>query len=224
MALIRPFRAIRPREDLVSEVAALPYDVYSSGEAREAVKGHPLSFLNIDRAETQFPEGTDIYSGEVYEKAGGMLRDWIRKGVLVQEGTPCYYLYALTMNGHTETGIAACSSVDDYLSGVIRRHENTRAEKEEDRLRHISTTSMQTGPIFLAYRNRPEIDRLTAEICARTPLYDFVSKDGVWHAVWRVEDPDEIQRITAAFSEVPFTYIADGHHRAASAVRAGSRI
>ncbi|MBO7364339.1 MAG: DUF1015 domain-containing protein [Lachnospiraceae bacterium] len=219
MAEIRPFRALRPEEHLIAEVAALPYDVYSREEAVKAVAGRPLSFLNIDRPETQFGPGHDMYADDVYRKADEMMRDFEARGIFVQEETPCYYIYALTMDGRTQHGLVACSAVDDYLGQVILRHENTRADKELDRIRHVDTVSAQTGPIFLAYRDREAMTALTKEITAETPLYDFTSEDGIRHAVWRVADPERVRAITEIFSEIPHTYIADGHHRAASAVR-----
>ena len=221
MAVIRPFSAIRPDPDWVSDVAALPYDVYSRKEAWDEALRHPHSFLNIDRPETQFKEDHDMYAPEVYEKASDMLQEWLRSGILLREDKPCYYIYVLTMNGRTQAGLAACSSIDDYVNGVIRKHENTREEKELDRIRHVDVTSMQTGPIFLAYRHDARMDELTRQVMEGAPLYDLTTEDGIRHAVWRVNDPDRIQEITWIFSGMPHTYIADGHHRAASAVKVG---
>lgn len=225
MAVIKPFQAVRPERTVAAEVAALPYDVYNRKEACEAVKGHPLSFLNIDRAETQFGEQVDTYADCVYEKANELLTAQREKGVYVQEETPCYYIYELTMDGRSQTGLVACSSVDEYLNGTIRKHENTRAEKEADRIRHVDTTSAQTGPIFLAYRNVPQITALINGVKEQNPsLYDFVSDDGIRHAVWKIEKPADVERLGQLFEEkVPCTYIADGHHRAASAVRVAVR-
>ena len=219
MAMIRPFSAIRPALDWAEDVAALPYDVYSRKEAWDEALRHPNSFLNIDRPETQFKEDHDMYAADVYEKASDMLEEWIQSGILVREEKPCYYIYAQTMDGRTQAGLAACSSVDDYLNGVIRKHENTREEKELDRIRHVDVTSMQTGPVFLAYRHDARMDALTKEIMETAPLYDFTAEDGIRHTLWRVEDEALIEEISWIFSGIPNTYIADGHHRAASAVK-----
>ncbi|MBO6267828.1 MAG: DUF1015 domain-containing protein [Clostridium sp.] len=219
MAQIRPFCSVRPAENAAARVAALPYDVYDYEEAKREVLREPLSFLRIDRAETLMPEGTDPYSMPVYETARDEIARFCREGVLITEEKPCYYLYELTGMGHTQTGIVGLSSVDDYLNGIVRRHENTRADKEQDRIRHVDVTDMQTGPIFLAYRGNAALAAITAEVKAGKPLYDFCSPDGVRHRVFRIAREEEIRQITEAFAAVPRTYIADGHHRAASAVK-----
>ncbi len=221
MADVKPFLCIRPREDAAERVASLPYDVFNRREARHAVEGNPLSFLNIDRAETQFPEDVDTYDDRVYDKARELLDQRIGDGTFVQDMEPCYYIYQLTMDGRSQTGIVGCSSIDDYLNGVIKKHENTREDKEIDRIRHVDVTDAQTGPIFLAYRDHKMLDRIMGMILPRKPLYDFVSEDGVGHKVWKVDDPGLVHDIRIAFSEIPATYIADGHHRAASAVKVG---
>lgn len=221
MADIRPFRAIRPNKEVASQVAALPYDVYDRKEAREAVAGKPLSFLNIDRAETQFPESTGCYEDKVYEKAREMLEDWIAKGVLITDSTDCYYIYELTMEGREQTGIVACASIDDYQRGVIAKHENTREEKEQDRIRHVDVTGAHTGPIFLAYRSNEELNMIVERKKYEEPLYDFVADDGISHRVWKIDDPKRIEWIQELFVGIPQVYIADGHHRAASAVKVG---
>lgn len=219
MAQIRPFCSVRPAENAAARVAALPYDVYDYEEAKREVLREPLSFLRIDRAETLMPEGTDPYSMPVYETARDEIARFCREGVLITEEKPCYYLYELTGMGHTQTGIVGLSSVDDYLNGIVRRHENTRADKEQDRIRHVDVTDMQTGPIFLAYRGNAALAAITAEVKAGKPLYDFCSPDGVRHRVFRIAGEEEIRQITEAFAAVSRTYIADGHHRAASAVK-----
>ena len=219
MAQIRPFCSVRPAENAAARVAALPYDVYDYEEAKREVLKEPLSFLRIDRAETLMPEGTDPYSMPVYETARDEIARFCREGVLITEEKPCYYLYELTGMGHTQTGIVGLSSVDDYLNGIVRRHENTRADKEQDRIRHVDVTDMQTGPIFLAYRGNAALAAITAEVKAGKPLYDFCSPDGVRHRVFRIAGEEEIRQITEAFAAVSRTYIADGHHRAASAVK-----
>lgn len=221
MATIKPFKCIRPAGDVVSRVAALPYDVYSRKEACEVVKKEPLSFLAIDRAETQFPEDVSTYAPEVYEKARQMLDAAIEKGVFITDETPHYYIYELTMNGRSQTGIVACSSIDDYLNDVIRKHENTREEKEQDRIRHVDATDAHTGPIFLTYRSVKAIDQVVSRVKREETLYDFTCGDGVDHRVWRVDSPEDMEAISRGFAAVSRTYIADGHHRCASAVKVG---
>lgn len=222
MPVIRPFKCIRPAEDKVSAIAALPYDVYSRKEAKEAVQSNPLSFLKIDRAETQFPDDTDMYSPQVYQRGRETLEEMIEDGSFVKDEERCYYLYALTYDGRTQTGIVGCASIDDYLNGTIRRHENTKEDKETDRIRHVDTMNAQTGPIFLAYRRQSELDSIMKEVKKTASLYDFTSEDGIRHQVWKV-DPDtrEAGEITETFSKIGCVYIADGHHRAASAVKVG---
>ena len=228
MAEVKAFCALRPNEKQAAEVAALPYDVYTREEARAAVQGHPLSFLNIDRPETQFPEDCDMYAQEVYEKARDMLREQTAAGVYVREEKPVYFFYELSvesgvlaplLKGHSQTGVVACSSVDDYLNQVVRKHENTREEKERDRIRHVDIVDAQTGPIFLTYRGTEALKACEARAKKQAPLYDFVSEDGIRHRVWRVADEAEVAAVTEGFRAVPTTYIADGHHRAASAVK-----
>lgn len=221
MAKVKPFKAYRPTKELISKVAALPYDVYSSAEAREIVKDNPLSFLNIDRAETQFPEGYDMYSKEVYEKARDLLWNEIEDGVFVQDTDEYYYIYEQTMNGRTQTGIVGLSSIDDYLSGVIKKHENTREDKEIDRINHVDTCNAQTGPIFLCYRNDDRITQILNKTKESVPVYDFVSEGNVQNRVWIIDQKDDIDAVSKAFSEMEHTYIADGHHRCASAVKVG---
>lgn len=221
MAEIRVFKAIRPRADLTERIAALPYDVYNRAEAREVAKAEPLSFLNIDRPETQFSPDCDMYSDEVYEKAKSMLEEGIKKGNYVEDSVPGYYLYELTMNGRKQTGIVAVASIDDYINGVIKKHENTREEKEQDRIRHIDVCSMQTGPIFLAYRKNPVITEVVSTVKQGCPIFDFVSGDGIGHKGWAIFDSDLTEKIHNAFVGINQIYIADGHHRAASAVKVG---
>jgi len=221
MAVIRPFAGIRPAPGKEAEIAALPYDVYNREEAREAVEGKPLSFLRIDRAETQFPEGTDIYSDAVYQKAHDLLWEMVENGDYMQEEQEVYYLYELTMNGRSQTGIVACASIDDYLENHIKKHENTRREKEEDRVRHVDVCGAQTGPIFLAYRSEAVIQAQVEEVKQEAPLFDFLSEDGIRHRGWVIADQKQITVIQEAFAGMNDIYIADGHHRAASAVRVG---
>ena len=221
MAVIRPFRAYRPKKGLENQIAALPYDVYNREEACAAVKDHPLSFLNIDRAETQFDSSVDTYADEVYQKAHDMLWDQIREGTFVQEDKPVYYIYELTMDGRVQTGIVACASVDDYQHQVIKKHENTRADKELDRIRHVTACEAQTGPIFLAYRANDIVRVVIAETKQQPALYDFTSEDGIVHRVWCICDEAKIQAVQQAFEGISQIYIADGHHRCASAVKVG---
>lgn len=221
MAKIRPFQAWKPAKGRERDVAALPYDVYSSMEAREAVKGHPDSFLHVDRPELFFEPGHDMYAPEVYEHARTLLWDMAKRGVFVKEERPCYYLYRQTMNGHSQTGIVGCAAVDDYINGVIKKHENTRAEKEEDRIRHVTACGAQTGPIFLAYRRNAVLSELIARSTALPPAYDFVSEDGIGHTGWIIDDEQDIRMIGEAFDAMDAIYIADGHHRCASAVKVG---
>lgn len=220
MAKIRPFRCVRPTEEVASRVAALPYDVYNREEAKRETEREPLSFLSIDRAETWFPDSVGTYDACVYEKAREVLNRRIKDGIFLMEEEPCYYLYELTRSGHIQTGIVACSSVDDYLNGVIKKHENTRADKEQDRICHVDVTNAQTGPIFLAYRARHALRELCAGVRAQEKtIYDFTAPDRVRHRVFRISEPDQIRLITEEMEAVPSTYIADGHHRAASAIR-----
>lgn len=221
MAVVKPFICIRPAKEHAAEVAALPYDVYNRKEACAAVKGNPLSFLNIDRAETQFSDDVDTYADCVYEKARELLDSQIADGIYVTDAGDHYYLYELTMDGRSQTGIVACCSIDDYVNGVIKKHENTREEKELDRIRHVDTVNAQTGPIFLAYRQNIALREIVAEEKTKPALYDFVSDDGIRHQVWRIDGADRTDAIEAAFAAIPSTYIADGHHRAASAVKVG---
>lgn len=221
MAQIRPFKAYRPCKGMEERIAALPYDVYNRGEAHEVVKKNPESFLAIDRAETQFGEEVDTYADCVYEKADQMLREKIQEGKFVQDPTPCFYLYELTMDGHSQTGVVGCASIDDYRNNVIKKHENTRADKEEDRIRHVDKSSMQTGPIFLAYRAKGDLKEKIRELKKQAPVYDFVSEDGIGHRVWVIDNDVDVAMIEKAFGKIPAIYIADGHHRCASAVKVG---
>ena len=221
MAVVKPFICIRPAKENAAKVASLPYDVYNRKEACAAVAGNPVSFLNIDRAETQFSDDVDTYADCVYEKARELLDTQIAEGVYVTDAGEHYYLYELTMDGRSQTGIVACSSIDDYVNGVVKKHENTREDKELDRIRHVDTVNAQTGPIFLTYRQNETLKAIVAEEKAKPVLYDFVSDDGIRHRVWKIDDPAQTAAIEAAFAAIPATYIADGHHRAASAVKVG---
>lgn len=226
--IVKPFAAVRPTASIADQVAALPYDVYDRAEAVAAVEGEPLSFLNIDRPETQFPADADMYAPEVYAKARELFDARRADGTFVTEPAPCFYLYELTMNERSQTGVVACCAIDDYLENVIKKHENTLEKKELDRIRHIDALDAQTGPIFLTYRDSDAIDILVAAVKKTAPLYDFTGEDGVTHRVWRMAAASEevacsqaYVGLVAAFVKVPCAYIADGHHRAASAVKVG---
>lgn len=219
MATVKPFLCIRPNPQVAARVAALPYDVYNREEALREVQREPLSFLKIDRAETQFGPEVSAYDPCVYQKAAELLQTAIGDGTYLTETEPCFFLYELTMEGRSQTGVVGCASVDDYLNGVIKKHENTRADKEEDRVRHVDVCNAQTGPIFLAYRKQPQVKEIILEVKKETPIYDFVTPDGIAHRVWRVGNPAWIQSLEAGFRQMENLYIADGHHRAASAVR-----
>ncbi|MDR3900077.1 MAG: DUF1015 family protein [Slackia sp.] len=226
--IVKPFAAVRPTASVADQVAALPYDVYDRAEAVAAVDGEPLSFLNIDRPETQFSADVDMYAPEVYAKARELFDAHRADGTFVTEPAPCFYLYELTMGGRSQTGVVACCAIDDYLENVIKKHENTLEKKELDRIRHIDALDAQTGPIFLTYRDSDAIDILVAAVKKTAPLYDFAGEDGVTHRVWRMAAASEetacsqaYAGLVAAFAKVPCAYIADGHHRAASAVKVG---
>lgn len=217
MARIRPFRALRPPVERVAEVAAVPYDVVNSAEAAHLAAGNPLSFLHVSRPEIDLPEGVDLYSDDVYAKAAENFEKLIRECPLDQDDQPSLYLYRQTMGSHAQTGLVACCSVDEYDADLIKKHERTRRDKEDDRTRHLITLGAQTGLVFLTYRGRDDISAASAEITAGEPLYDFVAPDGIGHTLWVVPDPD---RFVAMFEHVPELYVADGHHRSASASRA----
>lgn len=220
MATIRPFHAIRPTPTLAAHVAALPYDVYNRQEALDAAKNNPYSFLHIDKAEIDLPLEVNPYSPEVYAQAKATLDRFRKEGILIQDENPCYYIYALTMQGRTQTGLVCCSHVDDYESGIIKRHELTREDKELDRIRHVDVCNANTGPIFLTYREKQEITRMLEQwMKEHPPVYDFVGEDQVGHKVWLLDDPAQMEILTQQVASVPNTYIADGHHRTASAAK-----
>lgn len=221
MAVIKPFECVRPCERVADRVAALPYDVYNRQEACEVVKKEPLSFLKIDRAETQFDASVDTYAPQVYQKAKELLEKAIADGTFITDTDRCYYIYELTMDGRSQTGIVACASIDDYQNNVIKKHENTRADKELDRITHVDTCSAQTGPIFLAYRANQVIDKEVDRVKQSPSIYNFVSDDGIRHQVWKIADKAAVENIKNAFEKIDSIYIADGHHRAASAVKVG---
>lgn len=219
MAKIYPFSAVRPKKGLESRIAALPYDVYNRKEAKELVLKEPMSFLKIDRAETQFDDLTDTYDEKVYKKAHDTLWEMIDNGEFIREEKDCYYIYELIMNGRSQSGIVAKSSVDDYLNEVIKKHENTRADKELDRIRHVDACNAQTGPIFLAYRSNTRINAVVEKIKKGKTVYSFTTEDDVTHNVWMIEADEDIQEVKNQFDRINQIYIADGHHRCASAVK-----
>ncbi len=223
MAVVRPFKAFRPTKELVDKVAALPYDVMNSEEAREMVKGNPYSFLHVDRPEVDLEPGIDIHSKPVYEKASENLQKMIEEGTYLQEGKPSMYIYRQIMNGRPQTGIVACASIDDYMNNIIKKHELTRAEKEQDRINHVDYTNANTGPIFLTYRNRAEIDKIVNDwVENHEAEYNFTSEeDNVQQIIWVINDEQLVNRLSELFAGVEYLYIADGHHRSASAVKVG---
>jgi uncharacterized protein (DUF1015 family) len=222
MVVIRPFSAVRPRKELADKVAALPYDVMDSAEAMEMVKDNPYSFLHVDKAEIDLEPGIDLYDAKVYDKARQTLMRFIEEGTLIREPKAALYIYTLVMNGHSQTGLVSLCSIDDYQNNVIKKHEFTRAEKEEDRMRHVDTTNFHTGPIFLTYLNQEKITSTIENFKKyNLPIYDFVAEDGVKHTAWAILDESIIEELTKAFKDVAALYIADGHHRAASAVKVG---
>ena len=223
MAVLKPFKAVRPKDEYASQVGALPYDVMNSEEAREMVKDKPYSFLHVDKAEVDLPQGIDIYSPEVYEKAKENLDALSEKGICKQDEKPMLYIYRQIMNGREQTGIVGCTAVDDYLDNIIKKHEFTRADKEADRIRHVDTLDANTGPIFLTHRENKTVSDITENWKnTHTPCYDFVSDDGVSQTVWVIDDDAVIGTLVKEFAEIPYLYIADGHHRCASAVRVGA--
>ena len=222
MATVKPFRAVRPTPELAPKVTAHPYDVMNYEEACEMVKGNPYSYLHVDRSEVDLPPETDHYSQIVYEKAAANLHQMKKDGILLKEDKPCFYVWRQIMNGRAQTGIVACASINDYMDNVIKKHELTRAEKEEDRCNHVDFCNANTGVVFLAYRARKGINDIVAEAMKNAPLYDFGFED-VQQTVWIISNPDTIAQIEKEFGDIESLYIADGHHRSASAVRIGRK-
>ena len=221
MAVIRPFRALRPPTERAQEVASVPYDVVNTDEARALANGNPLSFLHVSRPEIDLPDGTDIYSDAVYRKAVENFEKLIATCPLEKEAEPSLYIYRLIMGDHQQIGIVACCSIDEYDNDTIRKHERTRRDKEDDRTRHMIMLRAQTGPVFLTYRKRPDIDEQVLAAMNASPLYDITAADGVRHTIWRLAETDNLVN---SFTAVPLLYIADGHHRAASASRARAEL
>jgi len=221
MSIIKPFKALRPQAQFAKQVASQPYDVLSSAEAKTEARGNHSSFLHITKSEIDLPETTDIHSQEVYDRAKENLTAFIKRDILFRENKDCFYVYRLIMDGRSQTGLVCVSSIDDYENNVIKKHEFTRPEKEQDRISHIKTTGAQTGNVFLAYRNVAALDEIIEKcVLTKTAVYNFIADDHIEHAVWIVNDTDAINKISQIFEEeVPCTYIADGHHRAASAAK-----
>jgi uncharacterized protein (DUF1015 family) len=219
MARIKPFAALRPKPGLAAQICELPYDVMSSAEARELAAGNPLSFLHVSKPEIDLPPATDIYAPEVYAKGRDNFRKLIADGALRQDPEPCFYLYRQIMGRHSQVGLVAAASCEDYLNNVIKKHELTRPDKEDDRVRHIETLNSQTGPVFLTYRANATLDELVNKKIAEPPVVDFTAKDGVRHTAWVIGDAKSIESVQAEFARIPCLYIADGHHRSAAAAR-----
>jgi len=218
MALIKPFAALRPRRDLAERVCELPYDVLSTEEARAAAAGNPLSFFHVSKPEIDLPPDTDVHAPEVYAKAKSNFQEFISRGVLNRDDSSHFYLYRQVMNGHSQVGLVAAASCQEYLDGIIRKHELTRPDKEDDRVHHIEALNSQTGPAFLTYRAAPAIDGFVTRQTARDPDIDFTAKDGVRHSSWTIGQ-DDTAFVASEFEKIPFLYIADGHHRSAAAAR-----
>lgn len=224
MAVFKPFKALRPVNEYASRVAALPYDVMNSSEAREMVKGNPYSFLHVDRAEIDLKKGVDLYSDEVYKKAKENLEKLEKDGVMKQDEKKCFYIYRQIMNGREQTGLVGCASIDDYINNQIKKHELTRADKEADRIRHVDTCDANTGPIFLCYKECDEVEEIVADFKNNnSPVYDFNTEDGIANTVWVIEDEELNNKLSSLLESAGAFYIADGHHRCASAVNVGKK-
>lgn len=221
MAIVRAFKAFRPKVGLESKIAALPYDVMNSEEAREMVRDNEYSFLHVDRAEVNLPKDTNIYDKAVYEKSRDILDKMIQDGLYVQDDNSCMYIYRQTMNGNSQTGLVICAAIDDYINDKIKKHEHTRKDKEIDRINHVDYCDANTGPIFLTYRNQTEISKIMDKWIQNEPLYDFISEDGNRHIIWIINNDSDIKKLTILFKMIDSLYIADGHHRAKSAVEVG---
>jgi uncharacterized protein (DUF1015 family) len=219
MATLKPFAALRPKSELAAQICELPYDVMSSDEARELADGNPLSFLRVSKPEIDLPRGTHLYSPEVYAKGAENFQKLISQGALKKDSSPNFYLYRQIMGSHSQVGLVATASCEEYLRGIIKKHELTRPDKEDDRVRHIQTLNSQTGPVFLTYKSVSTFDEFVVEKISEKPAIDFTAKDGVRHSSWKISDVNEIKFIESQFAQIPFLYIADGHHRSAAATR-----
>lgn len=222
MAVFKPFRALRPRPEFAAPIASLPYDVMDSEEARIEVQKHPLSYIHVEKPEVDLPPGTDLYDPSVYAKARENLDKYVEEGYMEQDSQPMYYIYRQTMNGRAQTGLVGLTSVDEYMAGVIKKHEFTRADKEADRIRHVDACDAHASPVFFTYRHTDAIDSVVENVTRQElPVYDFESDDGIGHTLWLMENPADIAAIQSAFAKLPCLYVADGHHRTASAAKVG---
>ncbi len=222
MAIFKPFRALRPIPEKAAAIASMPYDVMDSDEARAEVKKNPLSYLHVEKPEIDLPLGTDLYAPEVYAKARENLLRYVNEGLMKQDSRPMFYIYRQTMDGRDQIGLVGLASVDEYMNGIIKKHELTRADKEADRIRHVDTCDAHPSPVFFTYRHQDEIDATVAKVMRqKDPVYDFVSDDGIGHALWLMDSEEDINAIQAAFAKLPCLYVADGHHRTASAAKVG---
>jgi uncharacterized protein (DUF1015 family) len=222
MAILKPFKGLRPEPKLADKVISKPYDVLNSEEARQEAKGNPYSFYHINKPEIDLPEDVDIHSDAVYNKAKENFEQFVETGVFVQENKNAFYIYAQTMNGKTQHGLVGCSGVDDYMNGIIKKHELTRPDKEEDRMNHVRVTGINAGPVFFTYRDNAKIDKIVAEKVKADPIYDITADDDVRHQLWIIDDDETINEIEKIFkSEIPYKYVADGHHRTAAAALVG---
>ncbi len=222
MAIFKPFRALRPIPEKAAAIASMPYDVMDSDEARAEVKKNPLSYLHVEKPEIDLPLGTDLYAPEVYAKARENLLRYVNEGLMKQDSRPMFYIYRQTMDGRDQIGLVGLASVDEYMNGIIKKHELTRADKEADRIRHMDTCDAHPSPVFFTYRHQDEIDATVAKVMRqKDPVYDFVSDDGIGHALWLMDSEEDINAIQAAFAKLPCLYVADGHHRTASAAKVG---
>jgi len=225
MAILKPFKGLRPPKALAASVASRPYDVLNSEEARTEAAGNPHSLLHIIKPEINFPPGKDEHDADVYEKAREMFNDFQNRGWLQEDATERYYIYAQTMEGRTQFGLVGCAGVEDYMNGVIRKHELTRPDKEEDRMKHVRINRANVEPVFFTYRSVEALDQLMSDwVSSHRAEYDFVAPDGIGHHFWVVDDPRTIEKITLLFAEIPYTYVADGHHRTAAAALVGSEL
>jgi len=224
MAILKPFKGIRPDKSMVARVACRPYDVLDEKEARIESKGDPFSFYHVIKPEIDFPDGYNVYAPEIYEKGRDNFKKMVDDGVFHQDEKDCLYVYSQTMDGRTQYGIVGCASIDDYFNDVIRKHELTRPDKEEDRKNHVRVGNMNAEPVFFAYPNHRELDAIVAEVVKATPEYDLVTDDGIGHSFWVIRDPQTIGRIVDIFATIPNTYVADGHHRTAAAALVGREL
>jgi uncharacterized protein (DUF1015 family) len=219
MSIVRPFKGLRPKKEFAELVAAPPYDVLNSEEARELAKGNPYTFLHVNKPEIDLDPSINLYDEQVYKKGSENLKKFIEDGIVVQDNKPMFYIYRLIMGNHTQTGLVACASIDEYEQDIIKKHELTRPDKEDDRVNHILCQNAQVGPVFLTYKSDNQINKIISEICKKTPEYDFTIKDGIQHTLWHLDDNSIMEQIKQLFKKIECLYVADGHHRSAAAQR-----